>query len=145
MLRLRVVITRGLAGDRTSVEGANVQTLLRREHVGLVRERTSTAPHYPGHRSRCPERHPRGRPLPTRISYQHLIYIWNIQIQQLQQTKIQRKTNETLKISVWNTCENVWHLKTITNICNIQMKHSQTYVRNALKYLKHMLVTCMYI
>jgi hypothetical protein len=42
---------------------------------------------------------------------------------------IQKKTNETLKINsetLVKTHEK--HLKSIANICNIQMKHSQTYI-----------------
>jgi hypothetical protein len=37
------------------------------------------------------------------------------------------------------------HLKIIANICNIQMKHLQTYVWNSWKQLKHMLPICMYM
>jgi hypothetical protein len=101
--------------------------------------------HYPGHRPRCPEHHLRGRPLSTRIScatpnlYLKHADITVAQRYKRRQMKHLKQASETLA----KTSEK--HLKAIKNICNIQMKHSQTYVRNVLKYLKHMLVTCMYI
>jgi hypothetical protein len=66
-------------------------------------------------------------------------------MQQLQHKK-KIYTDETLKISIWNTCENVW--KTFENHCkHIQhpIKQLQTNIWNTWKHLKHMLTTCIYI
>jgi hypothetical protein len=111
-----------------------------RPNTTVQREQTSVAS---GLRGSAPVMGPRRRPLFTRIPYatpnlflKHHVTVATYKRRQMKHLK---QTPETLA----KTLEK--HLRTIANICNIQMKHSQTYVWNTRKHSKHMLATCMYM
>jgi hypothetical protein len=103
---------KGLASARP-IRDASVRTVL----VQRTSECPSSGPAPPWTSPMLP------RMLPMSLAASHGHPMCNtrstFEISRCNSCSIQKKTDKTLKTSVWK------HLKTITNICNTQMKHLQ--------------------